>query len=115
MSIMVGDWAPLLPLLLPLTAEQRRLHDREHQRTVWRLEAERPRLEVRARFLLELKRRGLRPSPATFARWWRRKSWEVELTTRELDYLMKAEGFYAIVDALNQPSPLLQMFEEGRK
>lgn len=53
---------------------------RNEQIEHWKLEAIRPRLEVQARFLLELQRRGLRPSQVQFTRMWRRKRVEAHFS-----------------------------------
>ncbi len=83
---------------------------RDEQQNLWTLEASRPRLEVLARFLLEIRRRGARPSQATFSRWWRRKSREVRMDLDALNSLIMSRCFFQIQDALNKRSILYELF-----
>ncbi len=85
--------------------------DRARQIAAWELDADRPRLEVLARFLLEIQRRQLRPTPILFARWWRRKRREVRLTSRAFDALLKAVWVFPIEEALTSRFPLVELFQ----
>lgn len=82
----------------------------EQEKALLLLEADRPRLEVLARFLLELQRRKLRPSQVEFRRWWRRKNREVVITAREVGLLLRVDYQDAISDMLNQRFPLRELF-----
>lgn len=79
---------------------------RSEQKALWLLESKRSIMELEARFLLDIKRRGLKPSPAQFRRWWRRKRREAPLTALEMNFLIKAIYSFEVEDMLNNRNPL---------
>lgn len=84
---------------------------RTEQIELWKLEAIRPRLEVQARFMLELQRRGLRPNQVQFTRMWRRKRVEAHFHIKHTDFLLKAHYLFPLHDMMNHQTILMSRLE----